>query len=400
VCVVRKQVLVYIRWCKELYMFSNYKQKFFNLISVWIPHSWKSWLTIVSVFFIIIGHTGLWVMPNIGAQFAVSQSLSVNPFSDPSAHYIFTNYFQPLIFGVFWGSTLYGYIVYAFIITICFLLLFLLWFIKFHGEKVAIEEYKTLIPILFPVFMVPLYWIGMDGMTLLLMLIIMINFSSKWVIIPAMLLALQHFEQGFMSFLILFGTVIISIIFSYDRIKFEAFKKIFYVICGVIFGKMLLMLIFFILHINMSGDRITYMKSNASLYVEQWKLFWPYILFSLIGICWVLIFLKIKKTWPLLTGIIFTFFLLLIIGDQTRVGTIVLFPAVFFWIFMDKELWVTLNKKLVFILIAIYLVLPVFFVWGFPFRNLWVYDILEIRSIQKSGISIMQSDPIKPFRRN
>ena len=40
-------------------------------------------------FFIIIGNTGIWYMPNISTQYAVSQNLTINTFSDPNAHYIY-----------------------------------------------------------------------------------------------------------------------------------------------------------------------------------------------------------------------------------------------------------------------------------------------------------------------
>jgi hypothetical protein len=378
------------------------KTKFANLVNTWIPFSWKTWLIIVLASVIVIGHTGFWMMPNIGAQFMVSQNLTSNPFPNPHDQYIFTSYFQPLIFGIFGGTSSLSYVIYASMITICFLFLFLLWFIKFHGRKIAVDEHKILLTILFPVFMVPFYWIGMDGMTLLLMLMIMINFSSKWAIIPAILLAWQHFEQGSVAVMILLGTLIISMIITHDKSKFVAMKRLGYIIGGLILGKVLILLLFSFLHISMSADRLTNMISDVSIYIDQWKVSWPYILYSIFGVGWLLIFTKLKKTWPLLVGGIFTFFFVIIMGDQTRVGAIVLFPAVFFWIFMDKELFSTINQKMIVCLVVLYLVLPVVFVWGgFPYKNLWTYDITTERAIQESsGTNIYQFDPMLPFKRD
>lgn len=136
-------------------------------------------------------------MPNLKVQFTVSQHLTHNPFPDPFGHYIFTSYLQPALFYLFGGRSVISYAIYASLITLVFLLSFLLWFVKYHGRCVALDRFKVLAAATFPAFMVPFYWIGMDGMTLLLMLGMMITPSRRW----AVLLAVAT-QRGYTAFVV------------------------------------------------------------------------------------------------------------------------------------------------------------------------------------------------------
>jgi hypothetical protein len=52
-------------------------------------------------------------MPNISTQYAVSQNLTINTFSDPNAHYIYTNYLEPFILNILGGTTLNEYLIFT-----------------------------------------------------------------------------------------------------------------------------------------------------------------------------------------------------------------------------------------------------------------------------------------------
>ena len=145
----------------------------------------KDWLIIFFSILLVIGHSGIWLIPNIKMLFKISQNLLHVPFEDPNAHYIFFNYFQPLVFWLFGGRSYWAYIIYCSFITILFLLIFILWFVKYHGKEKALDEHAIFVAVAFPVFFIPFYWIGMDGMTLLLMSLIMISFNTRWVFIPS-----------------------------------------------------------------------------------------------------------------------------------------------------------------------------------------------------------------------
>ena len=95
------------------------KDKLVSLIDEWNLFSLKTVFVIFIALIIVVGHTGLSIMPNIGDQFKVSQNLTSVPFSNPEAQYVFTNYFQPLVFRSFGGSNSSSYILYAEFIFNC-----------------------------------------------------------------------------------------------------------------------------------------------------------------------------------------------------------------------------------------------------------------------------------------
>lgn len=364
------------------------------------PRSWGGWLVITLSLLMVVGKSGVWTMPNLEAQFIVSQNLTHNPFLNPYAQCIFTNYLQPALFGVLGGKSLLAYAIYVSITTIIFFLVFLFWFVKFHGKAVALEQKKLLAVAVFPVFMVPFYWLGMDGMTLLLMLIVMLTFFSSWTILPAIFLAWQHFEQGIVAFTLLSGTLAVAAIVSHDKNALQHLKIVIRVIIGLLIGKALMLLWFHVAHIELAGGRYIWLQTQANEYIDQWKAGWPYILFSLLGVGWVLVLKSIKKSWPLVAGAVFVFIFLLVMGDQTRVGSIILFPTLFYWVLMDKELWNALTQKRLTILVVLHLVSPVVYVWGgYPFGSLWEYDLAEVRKVATLGlINSSQFDWLRPFR--
>ncbi len=345
--------------------------------------------------FIVIGNTGIWYMPNIESQYEISQSLTHNPLTNASIHYLMTNYFQPFLFGIFGGNSLLHYLIFTLFISIMFFAVFVLWFLKFHSEDNSSTIYKLLVIIVFPVFMVVFYWIGMDGMTLLLMLLVMINFKSKWSYTFALLLGTQHFEQGMAGFLLLSGALFIENIFTKNLKCWDTFKQSVYILIGIIIGKLVLVGWFGMAEIEVLGSRSSYMEKYIYLYLDQWLNSWPFIFYSLFGVGWLLIIKEIKTVYPLLIAALITFVFTISIGDQTRVGTIILFPSLFYWVFMNREILNRITPKFSIIILTLYLVLPVVYVWGGPFGSLFKYDLQVMRDLRDGN---GKTDLLLPFK--
>lgn len=349
-------------------------------------------------FFIIIGNTGIWYMPNISTQYAVSQNLTINTFSDPNAHYIYTNYLEPFIFNILGGTTLNEYLIFTLFITVVFLSIFIIWFLRYHNEIHSKNYYKFIPIITFSIFFVPFYWIGMDGMTLLIMLLVMIYYRSRWSILFAILLGTQHFEQGIASFLLLLGSLFIYNIFSKEEYKWETLKKTVYIILGIILGKILLFSYFNIMGIEILGNRATYLENHLDMFVNQWFSGWQYIFFSLFGLGWILVLKNIKIMYPLLLASLVTFVFIMTVGDQTRVGTIILFPSLFYWVFMNKEIYKNITIQFSILILAAFLLLPVIYVWGgYPFGSLLKYSTHITNIIKNKDDTI---DFSLPFNRD
>ena len=337
-------------------------------------------------------------MPNINLQFMISQNLLKVPFSDPNAHYIFLNYFEPLLYGLIGGKSLIGYAIYSLVISIIFLFIFLFWFVLYHGKNVSLEQNKLFAAITFPVFMIPFYWIGMDGMTLLLMLMVLININRISIAsVFSFILGIQHFEQSFIAFGILLGTILLHYIISRDKNSLSFLKTIIFILLSVIGGKLILMSFFFYIDVGLSGDRSSYLENHLELYLQMWKNWWFVILWTLFAAGWFLVILNLKKVWPLLGAAFVTLLLTAIVGDQTRVGLIILFPSLFYWLLMDKEVWQNMSQRVVLIMLSFYLLVPVVVVWGQPHKSLLSDDLSMAKQMYYDGLKLENIDLLIPF---
>ncbi len=363
-------------------------------------HIKKIYFNIYTLFLLIvvIGNTGIWYMPNIEGQYIMSQHLTKIPFGDPNQHYMMTNYLQPFLFGIFGGNSLTQYLLFTFLTTISFLILFINWFIRTYSQMYETIFYKLLALITFSIFMVPFYWIGMDGMTLLLMLLIMINYHDiKKSLFFAVLLGTQHSEQGLAGFLLLLGSLTIFTIVSKKRVEWKVIENPIYIILGIIFGKLMLLIWFSVAGIDLLTNRHIFLKQHLDIFINQWLAGWPFILYSMFGIGWILILRYLKYTYPLVLASLIAFIFVMVAGDQTRVSAIILFPSLFYWVFMNKPLINAITIKTSILVLSMYLLLPVVFVWeGYAFGSLLKYDLGVIQKTYKHqpcNIDIME-----PFR--
>lgn len=370
---------------------------FFNFIK---SFTINDWLLIIFSMLVVVGNSGIWPMPNLSAQYAVSQSLFNVPFQDPNAHYIFLNYFQPMLFGALGGNGLVQYALFTGFITLIFLVTFILWFINYHGKEVALNQIKVILAVSFPVFMIPFYWIGMDGMTLLLMLLIMIALNTRFFVLPAFLLGLQHFEQGVVAFSLLLFSLLLPGLFNKQYLleKKVILIRTFFVLLSVVLGKVILSIWFFLIDAGLSGDRSSYLENHLQLYISMWKNWWYLIPWTLLGVGWFVLFKFFGRLWPLFLVLVSIFLFVAVVGDQTRVGLLVAFPAIFYWIFMDRALWLSLSQPFVVSLIVLNLLLPVVVVWGQPHGSLIQHDKILIDKLLNNTFSLERFDWVAPFK--
>lgn len=357
---------------------------------------------VVLLFFaMVIGKSGIWLMPNLLGQHSISQSLGKMPFTDPNAQYIYSNFLEPLLFGIIGLESPLFYAFYAGMISIIFLVLFIGWFITYHSKENAITQQKVFLTALFPVFAVPFYWIGMDGMTLLLMLIIMINLNqSKALFITAALLGVQHFEQGFIGLGFFICSLTLAILFSsYNKTTHvRVIVQAGIGLAGLIFGKIILMGYFYSAGIVFTIDRLAYTQNSLPVFMDQWNKSWPYILYSSLATGWIIILSRIRFLWPFIITMLVALLMMILVGDQTRVINIVTFPALFYWVFMNKDFWDNLNQRWIGPLLIIYFITPFVYVWGGPFGNLWRFDFEVIQSVLAGNFSIYSLDYLIPFK--
>jgi hypothetical protein len=338
-------------------------------------------------------------MPNIQLQYEVSQSLTSIPFTNINQQYLYLNYFEPLVFSLIGGGTFKGYLLFNLLISILFLTLLFSKFLSIHEKAILKYPFKVIVLALFPVTMIPFYWIGMDGMTLLLMLLIMVFFESKWGYLISFLLAWQHFEQGLVSLLLLGGSVFIYWLFNREELIWSHFKQVLLLIIFLLLGKLFLISWFYFMDISLVGGRTDYFENNIMQFLSEWKRNWLFILYSLIGVGWLIVVKFYKETWPVILTAVITLFFTAIVGDQTRVGVIVMFPSLMYWVFMNKSLLLCLSNKFVMFTIILYASLPVVIIWGSLQSSVFDFDIGLLIDFFNNP-SYINFHPLAPFEKN
>ena len=175
--------------------------------------------------------------------------------------------------------------------------------------------------------MIPYYWVGMDGMTLLLILLTLITLHLRFIpLLFAFLLSIQHFEQAFISFGVLFATLLIHYLVTKHIQSLQLIKKIFFLLIVLAFTRFLMLKIFNYMEVGLVGDRSLYLKANIHTFISMFKANWYIILYTFLGIGWLFVLNYFKLLWPVLVAVVIVFFVTIIVGDQTRIGAILLFP--------------------------------------------------------------------------
>ena len=170
-------------------------------------------------------------------------------------------------------------------------------------------------------------------------------------------------------------------------------------ILTIILSKAFLILFFYIIDMQLSGDRLTYLQNHGDKHLTQWIGSLGYTLFSLFGVGWFLILHKIRSTWALLPPTIVAFLFLITVEDQTRVGAMILFPSLFFWVFQNKEIFKNISTKFIIVTLSIYLIIPTVFVWqGYPFNSLLKYDLELLKDIKDNKLDKNFSKPFEKMR--
>ena len=326
--------------------------------------------------------SGVWLMPNLAHQFAVSQSLTGQRMPESANHYLFHSYLQPALFGSLGGQSLLAYAIYCGITTVVFFLALAFALITTHGPT-----WKLFAVITFPVVMVPFYWIGMDGLTLLLALAVTLALGTRWSWLLALLLSWQHFEQAVVAFLIL------AITLGAARRTGEV-RRVAVVLVALLIGKAALIVYFHVVGVDLAGGRIDVVRQLLPEFLAEWRGSWPIVLWSLCGAGWIALLVTVRQTWPALVAVPFVLLTLLAASDQTRVGSIILFPTLVYWVFLNRPLWRELPGAWIGTMIAVHLLVPFVYVWaGIACGSVRGHT----RGLITVGADVARVDTMRPF---
>jgi hypothetical protein len=331
---------------------------------------------VLAVCLVALVKTGIWHIPDLGYFASIAQNPFANPFSDPEQHYLFWTWLGSFIAWTI-GATGGG----AFLLLhLLFAVAFCALFIRTVFATLPETEARTALVLfaLLPVSTTALFWIGPDGLTLLLMMAALaMPGVPAAALVLGVLLGMQHFEQGFFAAGALLFVALVT------RWQGQQFRhSILWAasfLAGVILGKIALIAVFAHYGVVVNSGRLHYLLANLTDLFAQFWFHWQVILWSVLGLGWFLVFKSLdagrRYAAPLVA---FAGLLLLstISGDQTRVVAIASFPLVAAVWLLDEDFLKRLPKPTVAILATLWLVAPYAWVWkGKPMWSVFPYDL-------------------------
>lgn len=335
------------------------------------------WLFFLSLFLLTFLKVGFWYIPNLDLFYQISLDPFKNPFPDPNSHYLIFTWLSPFIGWMLGISTWFKFFLLHLFFAIAFSLIYALSVnIKFHGDQRRISLIcLTILPVSGSIY----YWIGPDALTILLMLLIFC-FSRKISIyfLLSVLLGLQHFEQGFISMASLLLGAAINNRFAVKN----NFPTRFYVLTllGIILGKMIQTFLFSHFGLNLNSGRIFWLQQHYSVLTGQFVFNFQYILWSMIGLGWVLVIHYIgtvKNYQGFLISFLVLQFLAPVVQDQTRVLSIIMFPIFLNYFLFNYDFLRTVSRLQCSVVFFFWLLIP----WGWVFSGKVQVSVLPYTTI-------------------
>jgi hypothetical protein len=322
--------------------------------------------------------TGIWYMPNINGWWPMSLNPFRNPFQDPIGQYVFWNWLGPFLAWLLHirnpTSFMYFHLCFAVAFTVAFLLYIFLNFDE-RGARTALVLFVA-----FPASGMGYFWIGMDSITLALMMFILLSRNRPFVaLLLGIALGMQHAEQGFFAY----GAVVFALIFSYYYVaKTRGPFSIRWAVSafvGVVLGKLVLIFLFRHLGIQIT-DRRYYFLHNYQMFLAMFYYHVQYICWSFFGAAWFAV-IKFAERGKASAGFLISVAGLMLlqftVSDETRVFAMVSFPLVAVYLLLSSDFLQSLSNQLVSWIFAIWLIVPLPYAWGGrPLISILPYNIV------------------------
>jgi len=330
-----------------------------------------------TVVFLIMFRAGFWYIPNIDVSLALAQDPFTNPLGPPEQHYLFFNWLSAFLAWKAGALTLPSYILLHAAFSVAFLVTMLVAIWTSLSERDA--RTATIVLFVLPVSGTALYWIGPDGLTLLLIALAIL--LRRW---PAVLciigvgLGLQQFEQSAIAFGVLFLSSILS------RGSLPWWKFAVSTLAGVLLGKLLLQYLIASYAIPIASDRASLMLKLVPIFAYAFATHWHIILWGTLGAGWlfVLRLLDFKELrLPFIVALVPLLLLMGTVGDQTRVFAVCSLPLLACWWMLNPGFLAAINGRSVALVGGVGAILPYPWVYASNLQpSLVPFDIVYLMS--------------------
>jgi hypothetical protein len=308
----------------------------------------------------LVIRTGVWFFPNYSNSLSIIEDPFKSPDLNPEQQYIFGSWLIHAIAHWVGVNSAVGFFVLNFVFVVLF---FLIAWSAIKGKFTdAIRPLVFGFFCVFPASSIIIWWVGMDALTLVLLEIIVLAIMKRWRVVSVVapsLLALQHFEFGFIALtLLLIGLLL-------QRAK-ELSSRLSLSIAVLCVSKGLFEAVLTsndIVYVS----RFSWMLENlgSSLLMFFWG-FLP-ILWSLFGL--FAVFVKwsgatFQRFRHVIVPLVLCLIPVMLSFDQTRTGAVLIFPILFYFLLSEVTFLETKLQKIspgVLLLISL---VPTLIVWS------------------------------------
>jgi hypothetical protein len=343
--------------------------------------------------------TGVWYMPNFEMWSTIRLDPFHNPFVDPEAHYLFWNWLSPFIAWRFHIHNERSFLYFHLLFSIAFTF-GLIWHIFTTLEERQARSAFILFVAL-PASATAYFWVGMDSVTLALMLLVIVlrRFPSA-ALLGGVLLGMQHAEQGLFAFGAVFLATLLSRMVGKPRVDGRLPWAVASLL-GVALGKLILVIIFHHYEIAINSGRPYYLRHYAQVCAELFYYHFQYVLWSMLGVIWIVVSKVVergKQALPFLVALACSLLLLPVVSDETRVLAIVTFPLVSTFLLLDSDFLRSLNDRFVCWIFGIWVLVP--WSWAFggrPLVSIFPFDGAYVFHHAFGWFNVPVNQPMWPF---
>ncbi len=343
--------------------------------------------------------TGFWYIPNIQASWIISRDPFRNPFPDlPNFHYLVTSWLSLFLAWCLHIRNQHSFVYFHLLFSIAFTCIF----IAFVWRQFEDRDARTSLVLFlaFPVSTTAYFNIGMDSVTVFLMLLMLLVRRRPWLALPiGVLLGMQHFEQGGVAFGALLAAWLVTFV-----LKTESQYSIQWAtasLLGVILGKIVLLIIFSHFGIHLNSGRLYMALTFKGQYASWFYYHSQYILWSVFGVGWIAVVKYAERGkaavhfFVALCGLLL---LLPIVGDETRVLCIVTFPLVAACLLLNPGFLRSLNGRFVAAIFGLWLLVPYPWVLAAkPLVSMFPYNLAYFLHQHFGWFNVPMNDPMWPI---
>lgn len=343
--------------------------------------------------------TGFWYIPNIEASWIISRNPFRNPFPDrPDFHYLVTSWLSPFLAWCLHIRNQQSFIYFHLLFSIAFTCIF----IAFVWRECEDRDARTSIVLFLalPVSTTAYFWISMDSVTLVLMLLLLLVRHRPWLALPiGTLLGMQHFEQGGVAFGALLAAWLVTFV-----LKTESQYSIQWAVAslgGVILGKIVLLAIFSHFGMHLNSGRLFIVQEAKDRFAVLLYYHFQYILWSVFGVGWIVVVKYAeqgKAAAHFLVALCGVLPLLALVGDETRVLSIVTFPLVAVCLLLNPGFLRSLSGRFVAAIFGLWLIVP--YPWDLgakPLVSMFPYDLAYFLHQHFGWFHVPMHDPMWPI---